>query len=141
MAVNKLIISQLKGIKNTYNNQDVGTFIILNNLSKRIDEISNRLAVSYSQNYVESKNELLDIKNELMKLIESGAVDTNIYKYLQKVLFFANKYRYEDENIKKKLEMSERMIEEKKYANALDNLISLLEQIKSSAETNNVAFK
>ena len=60
--------------------------------------------------------------------------------YAKNLIFFANKYRYEDETISNAIDESEEFYNQNNFAKAIDTLLDVLEYIKLSAQQNKIKF-
>ncbi|MDR0752689.1 MAG: hypothetical protein LBF02_01130 [Mycoplasmataceae bacterium] len=124
-------ISHLKCLNSSLTSSDNSKEIEeLNIFSKRVEEIFN----GFENDYEKTKIEILQIKNDLFSLIQKINLDFYLFKYLQALFFFLNKYRYENKQINDSLEQIENNIKETNVEDSLVKLIEMAEKIKLSSK-------
>ena len=67
-------------------------------------------------------------------------MDKSIQVYARNLIFFANKYRYENDAIAKSINNSEELYKQHKYTDAIDALLPTLTYVKESAKQSHVKF-
>jgi hypothetical protein len=112
-------------------------------VKKNIDSINlitENISNNYDEFYLSTKIEIDRIKESCDKLIKSSNVTLTLKNFTRNLIFFANKYRNESENIDEIISLAEKKFKLEEYPESLDILIDLLEKIKISCETNDIEF-
>lgn len=105
-----------------------------------IGEILNKMSVNFKINDKLVYDTIQDIKTDVINLSKDIHTKQQLKTYARLLIVFANKYRYEDQSIADAINLSEDYYNKGEYASAMDQLLPVLEHIKSSAAKNYVKF-
>ena len=133
-------IVQMLNIKKTITPDDAQSFNIINDAIMKINEAKTLIKTNYAANYSNVLQIISDVKKIIEKLYNSYFLDKSIQVYARNLIFFANKYRYENDAIAKSINKSEELYKQHKYTDAIDALLPTLTYVKESAKQSHVKF-
>ncbi len=136
----KLTLSQLLGMKIKLNSSDEDSMNSIRTTINKIEELERLINQDYFANYNSVFNEVQEIKEQIIKIIQTCTFDETLKTYSQRMFIFLNKYRNEAKEIDDNLNLAERYYNSTNYSETLDILIETLQIIKDSSESNNITF-
>ncbi len=95
---------------------------------------------NYVCNFKVARDYLDQIKEDVKSLYDSHVMNKTLKLYAKHLIFFANKYRFEDENIYKSIDHAQELYNLEQYEHAIDHLLTTLEHVKDSAKANKIKF-
>jgi septation ring formation regulator EzrA len=110
----------------------------IKNLLMIIEDIELKIKTDYEKNYLYAKEEINNILQQVPQLIDSYSLNNTLKYFLKRLLFFSNKFRNENDEIKKIIKNCETLYMQNKYTEGIDKLLVMLNNIKLSAHNNNI---
>jgi septation ring formation regulator EzrA len=136
----KLSLNQLLGIKLDLNSSDQQSLETIKNIVLHVVEVQEKLSTDYFANYNAAREELVNIREQTALLIQSSSCDETLKMYNQRLIFFANKFRNEAEEINKNINEAEVFYKEMHYLESMNILMQLLDRVKMSAKIKKINF-
>jgi septation ring formation regulator EzrA len=134
----KLTLTQLLGLKLQHTQIDQKEIDTIKNIITHIKLLQEQLSQNYSQNYANVNNELVQIREQTSLLISSAAYNQTLKIYAQRLIYYANKYRNEHEEINKSLNIAENLYQKGQYQNTIEQMIETISTILSSAKESRI---
>ncbi|ASJ89022.1 MAG: hypothetical protein B1217_0116 [Candidatus Malacoplasma girerdii] len=136
----QLTLSQFYELNDYQISNSTLTLEVINKDLKHLNKIITLITNNYALNHTIANNMVEHIKDDVKSLYNAHLMDKTLQMYAKNLIFFANKYRYEDETISNAIDESEEFYNQNNFAKAIDTLLDVLEYIKLSAQQNKIKF-
>ncbi|MDR0341246.1 MAG: hypothetical protein LBH55_03170 [Mycoplasmataceae bacterium] len=134
----KMTLIQLNNCNSSPNTSQNTINSNIKNLLMIIEDIELKIKTDYEKNYLYAKEEINNILQQVPQLIDSYSLNNTLKYFLKRLLFFSNKFRNENDEIKKIIKNCETLYMQNKYTEGIDKLLVMLNNIKLSAHNNNI---